>query len=98
MNSAPVLYFKGRQLTGKQPSWWGWELDLSLHVLEQIEERGITEIELRDMLQSPYAWTLTLRKGAWLVHCRLYGRRWRVVVEPEYHLKAITVITAYPVE
>lgn len=33
------------------PSWWDWELELSVHVEQRMLERGITEVELRTMLE-----------------------------------------------
>jgi uncharacterized protein YuzE len=32
------------------PAWWSFELVLSLHAIERMKERGITEIDLRAML------------------------------------------------
>ena len=33
------------------PSWWDWELELSVHVEQRMLERGITEVDLRAMLE-----------------------------------------------
>jgi hypothetical protein len=32
------------------PEWWNWELELTPHSEERLEERGLTEVDLRTML------------------------------------------------
>ena len=33
------------------PPWWEWDLALTGHAERRMEERGITEVDLRSMLQ-----------------------------------------------
>ncbi len=35
----------------ERPEWWAWELAFTSHVEMRMEERGFTEVDLREMLQ-----------------------------------------------
>jgi hypothetical protein len=62
-----------------------------------MEDRGFTEIELRDMMEvasglSPQA------TGRWAVESRWHGREWKLIVEPDPTAEQLVVITAYLVD
>jgi len=85
-------------VTGKYPSWSEWELLLSSHALKRMEQRGLSEIDLRTMLHSASAYTMTMQRDRWLAHCNFQGTKWLVVLEPIHDLELITVVTVFPVE
>ena len=37
-----------------QPEWWDWDLEMSEHVLDRMEDRGFTETDVRSMLMSAH--------------------------------------------
>ena len=63
----------------------------------RLGERGITEVELRTMLQSALGYEPDLVEDRWVVWCRFRRRRWKVILEPEQDRRAVVVVTFYPV-
>jgi hypothetical protein len=80
------------------PEWWTWELELSPHVERRMEDRDFSEVELRDMLESPDAYREDVVGGRWVVETRFRRQRWEVIVEPDEAERLLVVITAYKVE
>lgn len=79
------------------PKWWEWELELSSHLETRMEERGITEVELRSMLGQATEYERDLIQDRWVIRTRHGTRRWEVIVEPDPLEEVLVVITAYPV-
>ncbi len=79
------------------PTWWRWELELSPHLLDRMEDRGFTEVELRAMLVRARRLKRDLAPGRWRVLTSLRQRRWEIVVQPDPDVRRLVVITAYPV-
>lgn len=77
------------------PVWWAWELELTPHVERRMEDRGFTELELRDMLVRAQSLRPDVVVGRWIVETRHRSRRWEVVVEPDFEGELLVVITAY---
>jgi hypothetical protein len=76
------------------PAWWEWELEFSIHAEVRMEERGITEVEVRHVLQN----ATTLSRGAagrWIATGRRGRQRWRIVLEPDDQRQRVVVVTAY---
>lgn len=45
------------------PDWWEWELELSPHLEKRMEERGVTEIELRQRLDRAHRYRPDVVEG-----------------------------------
>jgi hypothetical protein len=85
----------GRQ--DEWPEWWRWELELGDHVHDMMQERYFNEAELRAMLAD--ATDLRPgRPGRWVAGTRHEGRRWKVVVEPNFTTRFLVAITAFKVK
>ncbi|MGF1634279.1 MAG: hypothetical protein ACFCVE_10560 [Phycisphaerae bacterium] len=80
-------------------AWWDWELDTSNpHLGKRMRERGFNEVELRIMIIQAERWWFgetTRRYEVQTVHA---GKRWHVILEPDFDEEVIIVVTAYPVE
>ncbi|MHC4471033.1 MAG: DUF4258 domain-containing protein [Planctomycetota bacterium] len=79
------------------PTWLDWELVLTSHLLERMEDRSFTEIDLRAMMGRTTGIRPSPSEGRWVLLARFERRRWEVVVEPDTFSRKLVVITAYPV-
>ena len=80
------------------PEWWEWELELSSHLEQRMEDRDFTEIDLRDMLEQTHSYRPDVLAGRWTIVTRHRREPWEVIVEPDDKAKLLVVVTAYPVE
>jgi len=80
------------------PKWWTWPLELTPHVEERMEERGLTEIDLRMMLVSPSSLVADHVPGRWVARCRRGTERWEVILEPDEDDEVVVVVTTFRVE
>ena len=80
------------------PAWWEWELELSAHVEQRMEERGLTELELRAMLEQAVALREGRVEGRFIAEARHRGKLWVVVLEPDLDLECVAVVTVYNTE
>jgi hypothetical protein len=79
------------------PSWWEWDLALSTHVRKRMEDRGFSEVELREMLEDAGAYRLDVIDGRWVIETRHRKTSWEVIVEPDSNVERLIVVTAYAV-
>jgi hypothetical protein len=79
-----------------RPEWWRWELELTPHVEMRMEDRGFTELELRHMLERAQDLRPDVVEGRWIVETTHLRHRWEVVVEPDWALQRLVIITAHP--
>ena len=77
------------------PSWWDWELELSVHAEQRMVERGVTEVELRAMFEQARAMRESHVEGRFVVETRHGNQDWEVVVEPDFDLECVAVVTVY---
>ena len=80
------------------PDWWSWELRLSAHLLRRMVDRDFTETDLRLMMADARDYHWDVAPGRWIIHGRLAGRSWEVIVEPLPEERVLFVVTAYPVD
>ncbi len=80
------------------PDWWQWELELTPHVEKRMEDRGFTEVELRQMLEQARAFRPDVVDGRFVIEARFHGRAWEVVVEPDEVEHLLVVVAAYGIE
>ena len=76
--------------------WWGWDLELSPHLLRRMVDRGFTEVDVRAMLFWQRRVVRNAMPGRWYIVTTLRGQPWRVVVEPDPLRKLLVVVTAFP--
>ena len=79
-----------------RPEWWDWELAYTEHVEARLLERGVSDIELRTMLDRALELVPGSRAGRWLVRTRHASRPWVVVVEPDPDERLLYVVTVHP--
>ena len=79
----------------ERPQWWDWELAFTAHVETRMEERGLSEVELRGLLEDTTQVLPATRPGRWLAHTSQRGRPWVVVLEPDEVDRLLFVVTAY---
>lgn len=77
------------------PTWWDWELECSVHVEQRMLERGITEVELRAMLERARELAPSHVAGRFVAKTRHSGQDWAVVLEPDFDLECVVVVTVY---
>jgi hypothetical protein len=46
----PATRVLGDEIRVRWPAWMDWELELSMQVRKRMEDRGFTEIDLREMM------------------------------------------------
>jgi len=78
------------------PDWWDWELGFTAHVESRMEERSISELDLRRVLEDATELSPGRQAGRFLVWARHEGRRWVVVLEPDSDERVAYVVTAFP--
>jgi hypothetical protein len=77
------------------PAWWQWELELTRHTRQRLQERNLSEIELRRLLYHARSYRASWVEGRWRIEGRHGGRRWVVVVEPDLERELLVVVTLF---
>ena len=49
------------------PEWWGWDLELSPHLLKRMIDRRFTEVDLRKMLQVAQRYRRDVVEYRWVI-------------------------------
>jgi hypothetical protein len=62
-----------------------------------MEQRGVTEVELRAMLDRATGFEPNVVEGRFMIHARHSRRPWIVIVEPEDDFNTLVVVTVYEV-
>ena len=86
---------RGSHSSTSLPDWWAWDLELTPHLEQRMEERDFNEINVREMLEAAIGFRPDVVDGRFIVDGRLRGRRWHVIVEPDADEKLLVVVTAY---
>ena len=79
------------------PAWWNWDLSFTSHVELRMEQRGVTEVEVRAMLEQATAFEPNVVEGRFMIHVRRSQVPWMVIVEPDADAKLLVVVTVYEV-
>ncbi len=80
------------------PTWWGYELELTPHLLKRMIDRGFSEVDLRRMLEVAEGFQPDPLQSRWQIMTRHLKSSWVVVVEPDEAIEQLVVITAYRAE
>ncbi len=79
------------------PAWWNWELSFTPHAELRMEQRGVTEVGVRAMLERATAFEPSVVEGRFMIQSVKSNRRWIVIVEPDNDASLLVVVTAYEV-
>ena len=79
------------------PEWWDWELAFTAHVELRMEQRGVTEVDVRAMLERATRYEPSVVEGRFMIHAIHQQRPWIVIVEPDAEAKLLVVVTVYEV-
>ena len=62
-----------------------------------MEQRGVTEVELRAMLERASGYRRNVVDGRFMIDVRHNQRPWIAIVEPDSDAKLLVVVTVYEV-
>ena len=79
------------------PDWWSWELSFTAHAELRMEQRGVTELDVRTMLERAIRYERSVVEGRFMIHAVHQQRAWIVIVEPDVDAKLLVVVTPYEV-
>ena len=79
------------------PEWWSWALSFTGHAELRMEQRGVTEVEVRAMLERAARFEPNVVEGRFMIHVRHLESSWIVIVEPDADAKLLVVVTVYGV-
>jgi len=79
------------------PEWWRWELTFTSHAELRMEQRGVTEVEVRAMLERATEFEPSVVEGRFMIHTRRAQRPWIVILEPDADVSLLVVVTVYEV-
>jgi hypothetical protein len=79
------------------PEWWNWDLSFTSHAEMRMEQRGVTEVEVRAMLERATGFEPSVVEGRFMIHSRHVERPWIVIVEPDIDVNLLPVVTVYEV-
>ena len=74
-----------------------WELSFTPHAELRMEQRGVTEVEVRAMLERATAFEPSVVEGRFMIRVARDSRPWIVIVEPDNDASLLVVVTAYEV-
>ncbi len=79
------------------PEWWRWELTFTSHAELRMEQRSVTEVEVRAMLEGATGFEPSVVEGRFMIHSSHLQRSWVVIVEPDADSNLLVVVTVYEV-
>lgn len=79
------------------PPWWTWDLSFTSHAELRMEQRGVTEVQVRAMLERATELEANVVEGRFMIHARHQQRPWIVIVEPDADANVLVVVTVYEV-
>jgi hypothetical protein len=79
------------------PEWWNWDLSFTGHAELRMEQRGVTEVEVRAMLENATGLEPNVVEGRFMIHVRHKQSPWIVIVEPDAMAKLLVIVTVYEV-
>jgi hypothetical protein len=79
------------------PEWWNWTLSFTSHAELRMEQRGVTEVEVRAMLERATGFEASVVEGRFMIQTRRGEGPWIVIVEPDADASLLVVVTVYEV-
>jgi hypothetical protein len=77
------------------PEWWDWELSFTSHAELRMEQRGVTEVDVRAMLEKATGFEPNVVEGRFMINVRHLQNPWVVIVEPDAEARLLVVVTVY---
>ena len=71
-------------------------MELSPHLLKRMIDRQFSEVDLRRMLEHAFRVREDIVEGRWVAEARHLKKPWEVVIEPDFVVRVVVVVTAYP--
>ena len=81
----------------KLPEWWDWPLTFTSHAELRMRQRGVTEVDVRAMLDRSTRFEPSVVEGRFMVHAKQAQSSWMVIVEPYPGVNLLVVVTVYEV-
>ena len=79
------------------PLWWTWELLFTGHARLRMEQRGISETDVRVIIERATGFGRSVVEGRFTIRSRYRNRSWIVIVEPDVEMELLVVVTVYEV-
>ncbi|MGH9418969.1 MAG: DUF4258 domain-containing protein [Thermoanaerobaculia bacterium] len=79
------------------PEWWSWDLSFTGHAELRIEQRAVTEVEVRAILERATGFEASVVEGRFMVHTRRGQSPRVVIVEPDAEANLLVIVTVYEV-
>lgn len=79
----------------RKPPWSSWEVRFTDHAHERMEERELTEFEVRHMLEHARRYPRSRSPERWLVFNQFGGVRWAFVVSLDEDTRVAWVVTLF---
>ncbi len=79
------------------PEWWSWGLSFTGHAELRMEQRGVTEVEVRAMLERAAGFEASVVEGRLTIRTRRGQGPGVVIVEPDAEARLLVVVTVYEV-
>ncbi|MEM1209078.1 MAG: hypothetical protein AAF586_10440 [Planctomycetota bacterium] len=79
-------------MTTDWPVWWQWDIVLSNRLLDQLDGLGLTDVDVRTMLELADAYREARVEGRYVVEAEHRGDEWDVTIEPDQTRGVITVV------
>jgi hypothetical protein len=79
------------------PEWWSWVLSFTGHAELRMEQRGVTDVEVRAMLERATGFEASVVEGRFMIQTRRVQNPWVVIVEPDAEARLLVVVTVYEV-
>lgn len=76
------------------PDWWHWELEFSYHCEKRMIQRGISEIQIREVLTHAMEF-IRQDHDTYLIPVDFQNQCWRIIVMPLEESQTIFVVTVY---
>lgn len=80
------------------PFWWGFQVVFSSHARRRMLQRGLHEVQARQMLEGAHGLRPQADGGTWCVLAMEGKQAWMFVIKPNLTERRIEIITLYPVD
>ncbi len=97
MDAGAIIGWSRMPSRASFPKWWSWELSFNGHADLRMEQRGVTELNVRAMLEQATSFEPSIVEGRFMIHAQHQRHPWIVIVEPDMEAKLLVVVTAYEV-
>jgi hypothetical protein len=67
------------------------------HAELRMEQRGVTEVDVRAMLERAQGFEPSVVEGRFMIHVTRNDQPWIVIVEPDTDASILVIVTAYEV-